>query len=180
MVFTSFGVHDYQLFPEEHYALIHSEVAAKLNAQAEARGRPRPQKLAGADIDAENNLGRAGDDAGVEDENDVANIEVDGKEAMPLRSESVEYRARYPLNTDEVFDAVQRVVDSCKIDGRANYIGKLKKAFMMEHSHECRDVKIEKRLKHCKKLLHRKLSRKLQGRLLVYNSPPSIYTQWQS
>ena len=82
VAFISVGVHDYQFFPEEHYALIQSEVAANLNAQAEARGRPRLQKLAGAEIDGENHLGVAGGDAGVEDEHDVANIEVDDKEAI--------------------------------------------------------------------------------------------------
>ena len=71
-------------------------MAANLNAQTEARGRPRPQKLAGTKMDDENDLGRAGDDAGVEDENGVANIDVDDKEAMPLRSEGVEYRANRP------------------------------------------------------------------------------------
>ena len=40
-----------------------------------------------------------------------------------------------------MFDAVHRVVDASKIDGRTGYIGKLKKAFMTEHSHEYRDVK---------------------------------------
>ena len=134
--FTSFGVYDDQLFPEEHYTIIPAEVAANLNAQAEARGRPRPQKLAGAEIDDENDLGRAGEDAGIEDENGVANIEVDDKEAMHLRSEGIEYRAHHPLHTDEVFDAVHRVVDASKIDGRTGYTGKLKKAFMTEHCHE--------------------------------------------
>ena len=120
--FTSFGVDDDQLFPEEHYAFIHAEVAANLNAMAEARGRPRPQKLAGAELDGENDLGRAGEDAGIEDEDGVANIEVDDKEALPLRSGGVEYRAHHPLHTDEVFDAVHRVVDASKVDGRTGYI----------------------------------------------------------
>ena len=42
--FTSLGVHDEQLTPEEYFAYITVDVSANLDFMAEARGLPRPSK----------------------------------------------------------------------------------------------------------------------------------------
>ena len=66
--FTSFGVHDDQLTPEEVFAFISSEVSANLDYMAEARRRPKPRILQADDVlDLEKEFGTTREQISVEE-----------------------------------------------------------------------------------------------------------------
>jgi hypothetical protein len=102
--FTSFGVHDEQLFPFELFAYLTVEVSANWNFMAEARKRPRPSLLhADAAVDEDKDVGLKTQQA------DVGDVDEPGKEhqaddtdrrhATPL---DIRYKPHMRLRDDDV------------------------------------------------------------------------------
>ena len=136
--FTSLGVHDDQLFPEEFFAFISVETGSNLDFMAEARRRPRPSQLhADAVMDDEKDLlGLRPEKADVEDlegEGAEQHFPDDPSNRKPLMTEGVRYKPYQRLADEDVFATVHRSHEVERTDARAGDKHERLQLFMENH-----------------------------------------------
>lgn len=137
--FTSFGVHDDQLTPEEFFAFLSVDVSANLDYMAEARRRPKPRLLQADDVlDLEKEFGTTREQISVEEAEENGKVddpEASSRETKPADVEGVQYKRAEPakIDTKELFNVVHRIDELGQLDARAGDKFKRVKTFMEQH-----------------------------------------------
>jgi len=145
--FTSFGVHDDQLTPEEFFAFISVEVSANSDYMPEARRRPKPRILQADDVlDLDKEFGTTREQISVEEAEE--NGKHDGPEASSRETKSadvegVQYRRAPPAKIDNeaLFNVVHRIDELGQLDARAGDKFKRVKTFMEQHDKSYDELK---------------------------------------
>ena len=143
--YTSLGVHDDQLTPDEFCALVTTETSAHWDLMAEARRRPRPSQLYTDEVLAhEDDLGMPTVQAEVGDVQDYAQ-ESAGDVPDEVKKSSlcpgVRYRALMRVPDDDLLDTVHRLRALDSMDKRSGDKYERIKEFMKHHRHEYQHIK---------------------------------------